>query len=107
MNAIEAGIYHDLGSGSNVDILIIKKGKHTLYRNIKSDNKKEFSKPGGYKFKKENVVTLQEYKHKLTVEDGPVPMDLSWLLISNTAKNWFNSFVNWVKLYKIGKCFEF
>ena len=39
MNAIEAGIYHDLGSGSNVDILIIKKGKHTLYRNIKSDNK--------------------------------------------------------------------
>jgi 20S proteasome subunit beta 2 len=24
--AIEAGIYHDLGSGSNVDVCIIKKG---------------------------------------------------------------------------------
>ena len=78
MNAIEAGIYHDLGSGSNVDVLVIKKGKNTMYRNIKSDNKKIFAKPGGYKFKKENVVCLQEYKHKLTVEEGPVPMDLSW-----------------------------
>ena len=77
INAIEAGIYHDLGSGSNVDVLIIKKGKHTLHRNIKSDNKKIFSKPGGYKFSKENVVALQEYRQKLTVEDGPVPMDLS------------------------------
>lgn len=76
--AIEAGIYHDLGSGSNVDVCVIKAGnKHTLYRNIKSDNFKMFSKPGGYSFEKDKLVVLGEYKQKLVVEDGPVPMDLS------------------------------
>ena len=40
--AIEAGIYHDLGSGSNVDVVVIKQNKVTLHRNIKSDNKKEY-----------------------------------------------------------------
>ena len=53
--AIEAGIYHDLGSGSNVDICVIKKNKVEMFRNIKSDNSKIFSKPGGYQFKKERV----------------------------------------------------
>jgi len=46
--AIEAGIYHDLGSGSNLDICIIKKGKVEMMRNHKSDNHKMFSKPDGY-----------------------------------------------------------
>ena len=69
INAIEAGIYHDLGSGSNVDVVLIRKGgKSTLFRNIKSDNKKVFSKPGGYQFDKDNVVALAEYRLKLTEE---------------------------------------
>ena len=36
--AIEAGIYHDLGSGSNLDVCIIKKGKTIMHRNLKHDN---------------------------------------------------------------------
>jgi len=48
VKAIEAGIYHDLGSGSNVDVCIIKKGKVDVQRGVKTDNKKMFSKPGGY-----------------------------------------------------------
>ena len=75
--AIEAGIYHDEGSGSNVDIMVIKKGKTTHLRNIKSDNHKIYSKPGGFKFNPENVKVLNEYKEKLIIEKGPVPMDLS------------------------------
>ena len=40
-DAVEAGIFHDLGSGSNVDVCVIKAGnKHTMYRNIKTDNQK-------------------------------------------------------------------
>jgi len=78
IKAIEAGIYHDLGSGSNVDVCIIKKGKVEMFRNIKSDNKKVFSKPGGFKFNKDRVVILEEYKSKLVVENAPQPMDLSW-----------------------------
>ena len=77
IKAIEAGIYHDLGSGSNVDICVIKKGKVDMHRNIKSDNYKMFSKPGGYTFSKDKVKVLEEYKHKIVVEDGAMPMDLS------------------------------
>ena len=38
VTAIEAGVYHDLGSGSNVDVCIIKKGKVEYKRNFKTDN---------------------------------------------------------------------
>lgn len=42
IRAIEAGVYHDLGSGSNVDVCIIKKGKVEYKRSVKSDNFKVF-----------------------------------------------------------------
>lgn len=74
---IEAGIYHDLGSGSNVDLVVIKKNKVEHYRNHKSDNRKMFDKPGGYTFSKDKVQVLEEYRQKLVVEAGEVPMDLS------------------------------
>ena len=61
--AIEAGIYHDLGSGSNVDVCIIKKGKVEYFRNYKSDNFKMFNKPDGYKFREERVKVLETYNH--------------------------------------------
>ena len=78
IRAIEAGIYHDLGSGSNVDVCVLKaNNKYTMYRNIKSDNFKAYSKPGGYTFDKDKLVCLGEYKNKIVVEEGPQPMDLS------------------------------
>lgn len=46
--AIEGGIYHDLGSGSNVDVAVITKGKVEYLRNLKSDNRKVYEKPEGY-----------------------------------------------------------
>ena len=70
IKAIEAGIYHDLGSGSNVDVCVIKKDKVTMHRNIKTDNKKVFAKPGGYKFDPKRVVVLEEYRQKLVVADA-------------------------------------
>lgn len=73
--AIEAGIVHDLGSGSNVDVCVIKKGKVEYMRNLKQDNKKLFEKPDGYKFRKDKIQVLEEFKQKLVVEN--VPMDLS------------------------------
>jgi 20S proteasome subunit beta 2 len=65
--AIEAGIYHDLGSGSNVDVCLIKKGSVEYMRNLKTDNKKLYEKPEGYKFKKERVQVLNEYRHTIEV----------------------------------------
>lgn len=77
--AIEAGIYHDLGSGSNVDICVITKGKVEEIRSYKHDNFKIYSKPGGYKFRKDRVTVLEEFRHKIIVEDGNKSelMDLS------------------------------
>ena len=76
--AIEAGIYHDLGSGSNVDVCIISRGKYEMLRNYKHDNFKVFSKPDGYQFKKERVQVIEEFKHKIIVETLPHDaMDLS------------------------------
>ncbi len=76
--AIEAGIYHDLGSGSNVDVCIISRGKYEMLRNYKHDNFKVFSKPDGYQFKKERVQVIEEFKHKIIVETVPHDaMDLS------------------------------
>lgn len=70
IKAIEAGIYHDLGSGSNVDVCVIKKDKVTMLRNIKSDNKKVFEKPGGYKFDPKRIVVLEEFRQKLVISDA-------------------------------------
>lgn len=74
--AIEAGIYHDLGSGSNVDVCIIKKGKVEYLRNYKKDNFKVFSKPDGYKFRPDRVVVLEELRHSIKEEKGEEPMEL-------------------------------
>jgi 20S proteasome subunit beta 2 len=77
--AIEAGIYHDLGSGSNVDVTVIMRGKVESYRNLKHDNQKVYSKPGGYQFRKERVQVLEEIRQRLVVEkgDGSELMELS------------------------------
>lgn len=64
VRAIEAGIYHDLGSGSNVDCVIIKRGKVEYKRGLKTDNFKMFAKPGGYQYRQDRVVVLEEYRHK-------------------------------------------
>ena len=74
--AIEGGIYHDLGSGSNVDVCLIKKGKVEYMRNLKSDNKKLYEKPEGYTFKKERVQVLNEYRHQIEVTSAPQPMEI-------------------------------
>lgn len=76
VRAIEAGIYHDLGSGSNVDCCVITAGKVEYLRNIKSDNRKIFSKPGGYQFKKDRVQVIAEYKHLVKAVDGGELMEL-------------------------------
>lgn len=75
--AIEAGIYHDLGSGSNVDVCVIQNKSVDYLRNIKHDNHKIFSKPSGYKFDEKRVQVLDEFRQKFEVVEGPKPMDLS------------------------------
>nr|OQO18001.1 Proteasome subunit beta type-2 [Rachicladosporium sp. CCFEE 5018] len=58
-NAIEAGIWNDLGSGSNVDVCVITKEKTTLMRNFKTPNMRE-KKVRDYKFARGTTAVLRE-----------------------------------------------
>ncbi len=64
VKAIEAGIYHDLGSGSNVDLCVITKGKVEFFRNYVSKNKKMFAPKEPYVFPKGTTskIWFEAYK---------------------------------------------
>ncbi|KAK4128694.1 proteasome subunit beta type 7 precursor [Parathielavia appendiculata] len=58
-DAIEAGIWNDLGSGSNVDVAVITPDKTTLMRNYIRPNERT-QKLGSYKFDKGTTAVLNE-----------------------------------------------
>nr|POE48721.1 proteasome subunit beta type-2 [Quercus suber] len=58
-DAIQAGIFNDLGSGSNVDVAIITKEKTTLKRNYIKPNVRE-QKMRNYKFERGTTAVLDE-----------------------------------------------
>ncbi len=62
-DAIEAGIWHDLGSGSNVDIYVIKRGTCEKKEDYRVYNKKVFSQSDNYKFQKGTAPVLEEIKY--------------------------------------------
>lgn len=77
-DAILAGVWNDLGSGSNVDVAIITSDKTTLKRNYITPNQKE-PKLQSYRFPKgttavlnEKIIKKEEIKRYITVEDVPV-----------------------------------
>ncbi|KAI9668717.1 MAG: proteasome core particle subunit beta 2 [Trizodia sp. TS-e1964] len=55
--AIEAGIFNDLGSGSNVDVCVITKEKATLMRNFRTPNQRE-QKQRRYFFERGTTAVL-------------------------------------------------
>ena len=55
IRAIKAGINYDLGSGSNVDVCILTKGKKEYFRNLEIVGKRAVEKPTPYKFKRNNI----------------------------------------------------
>lgn len=58
-DAIEAGIWNDLGSGSNVDVCVITQEKTTLMRNYITPNVRE-PKRRDYKFPRGTTAVLRE-----------------------------------------------
>ena len=74
-NAIQAGIFNDLGSGSNVDVCVITKDMTTLMRNHLTPNKRE-KKERSYKFPRgttavlnQKVITKEEISKYATVQE--------------------------------------
>ena len=84
--AIKAGIFNDLGSGSNVDVCVITNEKTTLMRNYITPNQRE-QKQRSYKFQRgttavldEKVITREEISkyvtvHELSSEDDVVVVE--------------------------------
>ena len=84
--AIKAGIFNDLGSGSNVDVCVITEEKTTLMRNYITPNVRE-KKQRSYRFPKgttavlgEKVITREEISiyvtvHELSSEDDVVVVE--------------------------------
>lgn len=77
-NAIWAGIFNDLGSGSNVDVCVITPEKTELLRNYMTPNVRE-EKKRNYKFARgttavlrEKVVTREDLAKYVTVQEVTV-----------------------------------
>lgn len=73
--AILAGIFNDLGSGSNVDVCVITQEKTTLLRNYIKPNERE-KKQRSYKFIRgstavldEKIITREEISKYATVHE--------------------------------------
>lgn len=74
-NAIQAGIFNDLGSGSNVDVAVITKDKTTLKRGYVKPNERS-QKQKSYVFKRgttavlnEKVITRYEISKYVTISE--------------------------------------
>ena len=73
--AIQAGIFNDLGSGSNVDVCVITEQKTTLMRNFLKPNERS-KKERSYKFPRgttavldEKIITKEEISKYVTVQE--------------------------------------
>lgn len=74
-DAIQAGIFNDLGSGSNVDVCVITQEKTTLMRNFITPNARE-QKQRNYRFPRgttavlnEKIITREEISKYVTVHE--------------------------------------
>ena len=63
-SAIEAGIFHDLGSGSNVDIYVVKREGCKKLESYRVYNQKVFSNSQNYVFPKGTTQILEAFDHK-------------------------------------------
>jgi len=77
-DAIQAGIWNDLGSGSNVDVAVITQEKTTLLRNYITPNVRE-PKMRSYRIAKgttavlkEKVIKRESIKDFVTVQELPL-----------------------------------
>ncbi|KAG4952887.1 hypothetical protein JHK87_038481 [Glycine soja] len=73
VEAICAGIFNDLGSGSNVDVCVITKGHKEYLRNHLLPNPRTYVNPKGFDFPKKTEVLLTKItplKEKVEVIEG-------------------------------------
>ncbi|KAG9301504.1 hypothetical protein G9A89_008356 [Geosiphon pyriformis] len=75
-DAVEAGIFNDLGSGSNVDINIIERGRCEILRNYAKPNERD-EKQASYKYPRGTTSILKESIRNLVLVTEGEAMDIS------------------------------
>ncbi|KAJ1500851.1 proteasome core particle subunit beta 2 [Coelomomyces lativittatus] len=75
-NAICAGIFNDLGSGSNVDITVLTKGKVDVLRNYAKPNER-VQREGVYVYPRGTTKILTEDIRELVIVSEGEAMDIS------------------------------
>lgn len=75
--AVQAGIFNDLGSGSNVDICVITKEGTKMMRNYQSKlNERPYHRKAGYNFPRGSTAVLEEvrqiFRNAIVVEAAAV-----------------------------------
>ena len=65
--AISAGIYNDLGSGSNVDLCVITDGNVEYLRNMDMANPRKYRRERGYHFKPGSTAITSESRVQVSV----------------------------------------
>jgi len=74
-DAIQSGIFNDLGSGSNVDICVIRKDSEKVkyHHNFLQLNPRLYTRKAGYKFERGSTEWIKEtrriFKEKITVRE--------------------------------------
>lgn len=69
VQAIEAGIFNDLGSGSNVDVCVIREKDTEMLRNYRTPNERA-SKERSYKLPRGTTAWTREQIYDMVVNEG-------------------------------------
>ena len=71
--AIQAGIFNDLGSGSNVDICVLTKDKTTILRGYETPNQRLYNRKAGYNYPRGSTAMIENtkklFKDKISWEE--------------------------------------
>ena len=77
--AIESGIFNDLGSGSNVDVCVIREKETKMLRNYRKPNERA-QKEQSYKFARGTTAFTKEEIYNMIVKEGthlcPLTLDV-------------------------------
>ncbi len=77
-DAIEAGIVNDLGSGSNVDVMVITKDSTQMMRNMDTSHaERKYRRVGGFQFPRGTTAVIGTKSMPITVQETVQPMDTS------------------------------
>lgn len=75
IEAIKAGIFNDLGSGSNVDVCIIRKDDVEMLRNCVKPNERKYRRKNGYNFPPGTTTVISQTVTKVTNPFGAAAVE--------------------------------